>query len=650
MLRSFALALLLAAVGSSPSAKGQAIRPDDNLVTNGIPPIPAAVAESVGRYAHFRSATFGSWHPTRREMLILTRFGDTSQTHLVRFPGGARTQLTFFPDNVGAGKFQPTSGDYFVFSKDRGGDENSQYFRYDLANGSVTLLTDGESRNQIAVWSNAGDRLAYSSTRRNGKDMDFHVVNPLEPQGSRILSANQGGGYWIVLDWSHDDRSLLAMEEISANQSFLWLIDTTTGAKTALTPHAKEDLIYYSGGQFTGDGMGVYVATDKDSEFQRLAYIDRATKQTTFLTSHIPWDVEEFRLSGDGKMLAFTTNEAGISVFRLLDTNSGKEVAAPKLPLGIISHIRWRKDSREIGFNMSDAHSDTDVYSLDITSGRLERWTSSETGGIDTTKFPSAELIRWNSFDGREMSGFLYTPPKNFTGKRPVVIDIHGGPESQARPAFGARNGYFANELGVATLYPNIRGSSGYGKSFLLLDNGFRREDAYKDVGALLDWIATRPDLDPDRVMVMGGSYGGHMALAVSTYYSDRIRCSIDGSGASNFVTFLENTAAFRRDLRRVEYGDERDPEMRTFLTRIAPLTNVGRIRKPLLVVQGANDPRVPQSEAEQIVKALQERGTPVWYLLAKDEGHGFRKKKNADFAFYVTVNFMQTFLLPHKP
>jgi dipeptidyl aminopeptidase/acylaminoacyl peptidase len=240
----------------------------------------------------------------------------------------------------------------------------------------------------------------------------------------------------------------------------------------------------------------------------------------------------------------------------------------------------------------------------------------------------------------------LHRPAKRFTGKRPVVIDIHGGPEGQARPWFHAQKNYFMNELGVALLFPNVRGSSGYGKSFLLLDNGFLRENTYKDINALLDWVATQPDLDPERVMVTGGSYGGHMTLAVSTFYSDRIRCSVDIVGPSNLVTFLENTSGYRRDLRRVEYGDERDPEMRKFLNRIAPMTNVDKIRKPLFVVQGANDPRVPASEAEQIVKALREHGTPVWYLLAKDEGHGFNKKRNVDFEFYATALFMQEHLL----
>ncbi|MDM7924655.1 MAG: prolyl oligopeptidase family serine peptidase, partial [bacterium] len=256
------------------------------------------------------------------------------------------------------------------------------------------------------------------------------------------------------------------------------------------------------------------------------------------------------------------------------------------------------------------------------------------------------ELVRWKSFDGRMISGFLYSPGPAFTGKRPVIVEIHGGPEGQARPGFQGRKNYWVNEMGIAILQPNVRGSSGYGKTFLKLDNGFLREDSYKDIGTLLDWIRERPDLDPDRVLVTGGSYGGHMTLAVASLYSDRIRCSVSVVGISNLVTFLENTSGYRQDLRRAEYGDERDPKMRAFLQRIAPMNNADRIGKPLFIIQGANDPRVPASEAEQMMSTLKGRGIPAWSLVAKDEGHGFAKKKNQDFQFYSTILFMREFLL----
>jgi dipeptidyl aminopeptidase/acylaminoacyl peptidase len=294
---------------------------------------------------------------------------------------------------------------------------------------------------------------------------------------------------------------------------------------------------------------------------------------------------------------------------------------------------------------MNNARDPGDCYSIDVNTGKLERWTSSETA-VKTGDFPQAELVQWKSFDGKMISGFLYKPAAKFTGKRPVLVMIHGGPEGQSTPNFLGRNNYLLNEMGIALIYPNVRGSTGYGKTFSLLDNGFQREDTYKDIDALFDWIGSRADLDGERIAVMGGSYGGHMTLAVSTFYSQRIRCSVDIVGMSNLVTFLEHTEAYRRDLRRVEYGDERDPKMREFLEKIAPMNNIDKIKKPMLVIAGKNDPRVPVSESEQIVAALKKEGTPVWYLMAKDEGHGYRKKPNQDFQFYATVAFLQQYLL----
>ena len=254
--------------------------------------------------------------------------------------------------------------------------------------------------------------------------------------------------------------------------------------------------------------------------------------------------------------------------------------------------------------------------------------------------------MRWKSFDGLPISGLLSRPPARLGGRRPVVIDIHGGPEGQAQLRFMGRDNYLINELGLVVIRPNVRGSSGFGKSFLTLDDGVKREDPVADIGALLDWIASQPELDATRVLVMGGSYGGYMSLAVSTHFADRIAGSVDEVGISNFVSFLQNTESYRRDLRRVEYGDEREPAMREFLERISPLNNAKKITKPLFVIQGRNDPRVPYTEAEQIVAQARANGTPVWYLRAENEGHGFARKENADFRFYAVVRFIETVLL----
>ena len=643
--------LLCAAVSAQekpPSRAAPAVPAPDSLVADGIPPIPADLAEQVGRYTNVRVALMQAWHPTRREMLIRTRFGDTWQLHRVRFPGGDRSQVTFFPDNVmGGATFQPTRGDYFVVRKDAAGDEHYQNYRYDVNTGDVTLLTDGKSINHLGEWSHRGDRMAYASTRRNGKDYDLYAVNPTDPKSDRMIAQFEGS--WGVLDWSPDDKKVLMQHYVSVTESYLWIVDVATGNKTEVTPKGPEPVYYDSTSHFSDDGKGLYVVTDRDSEFRRLAYIDLETGKHTYLTTRVKWGVEDFAPSPDGRNLAFVTNEDGVSVLHLMNPHTGEYHAAAGIPKGVISELQWHRNGRDLAFNLATARTATDVFSLDVVTGKLDRWTTSETGGLDTSRFPEPELVRWLSFDGRQISGYLYSPPRKFTGKRPVVIDIHGGPEGQSRPTFLARYNYPITELGVAYLFPNVRGSSGYGKTFLSLDNAEKREDAYKDIGSLLDWIKGRPELDADRVMVTGGSYGGHMTLVAATRYSSRIRCALDVVGMSNLSTFLQRTGSFRQDNRRAEYGDERDPKVREFMERTAPLNHVSEVTKPLFVVQGANDPRVPRSEAEQMVAAVKKNGTPVWYLLGKDEGHGFRKRANQDYQFYAMVLFMQRYLLDAK-
>src|SRR5215470_8023537 len=631
--------------GTRLLAQDGTLSPPESIVADGVPKIPAALAEGAGRYGSYRSAGLADWNPVKREMLISTRFADTPQLHIVPVPGGARRQLTFYPDTVTNGRFHPNGGDYIVFMKDIGGGEWYQLYRYDLKTGDATLLTDGKARNLLGPWSTKGDELAYMSTRRTGKDTDLWAMNPADPGGDHLLTKLEGGG-WEALDWSPDDKKILLKEELSINESYLWLVDTATGEKTALTPRDKKEKVSYGDAEFSKDGKGLYLTTDMDSEFHRLAYMDFAAKQPKYLTAKIPWDVEAFKLSPDGKRIAFVSNEAGASVLHVRSRASEADADLPKLPAGVIGALGWQHDSRELGFSIVNARGPGDVYSIDVASGKLTRWTASETA-VKADAFPEARLVKWKSFDGREISGFLYLPPAGkFPGKRPVLVVIHGGPEGQAQPIFLGRGNYYLNELGIALVYPNVRGSTGYGKTFSLLDNASKREDSYKDINALFDWIGSEKDLDSSRICVTGGSYGGHMTLAISAFYSERIRCSVDIVGMSNLVTFLEHTEAYRRDLRRVEYGDERDPKMREFLEKIAPMNNIERIKKPMMVVAGKNDPRVPVSESQQIADALKKAGTTVWYLMAKDEGHGYRKKPNQDFQFYATVEFLQEYLL----
>ena len=618
----------------------------DNLVVEGVPEIPAALKADTGRFLEFRSAAFQSWHPQRREMLITTRFAETPQLHLLKMPGGARRQLTFQPEPVSGGGFRPKTGEMIVFGQDTGGGEAFQLYRYDLATGRITLLTDGKSRNTGALFSHDGRQLAFTSTVRNGTDNDIWVLDPDKPAERRMVSEVQGGG-WGLSDWSPDGAQLLLTEFLSANESKLWLCDVKTGKRERLTPE-KEAPVARDGATFSRDGKEIFLASDEGGEFKQLGRMSLKDRRFAPMTASDPHDVESMNLSPAGNVIAFTTNEDGASKLHLEATGHFGVNAAliPKLPAGVITGMRWHENGNELGFSMTSARSPAEAWSLDIVTGKLERWTDSETGGLDASTFMEPELVKLKSFDGVTVSGFLYLPDeKKFPGKRPVLINIHGGPEGQSRPVFQARNNYYLNEMGVAILYPNVRGSDGYGKTFLALDNGFKREDSVKDIGAFLDFIAAHERLDPARAAVIGGSYGGYMVLACMTHYNDRLRCGCDVVGISNFLTFLANTSGYRRDLRRVEYGDERDPKMQAHLQEISPLTSVAKIKKPLFIVQGKNDPRVPVTEAEQMVKAVRAGGTPVWYLMATDEGHGFAKKKNADFQFLSTILFFREHL-----
>ena len=623
----------------------------DSLVAENIPPIPRTIAEAVGPYAEARSASVLGWHPKEPWLLVSTRFADTPQIHEVRGPGADRRQLTFFSDKVLYGAYPPVGpGDFLVFAKDIGGNEFSQNWRLDRATGKSNLLTDGVAKNSLGAWSNAGDRMAYTSTRRNKKDTDFYVIDPRDPRTDKLLAEVEGGG-WNVLDWSPDDKTLLVINAVSINETYLSTIDIATGTRTQLT-EKTDPPVAWNGGVFTADGTSVISTNDGMGEYKRLVRLDLADRKVTILSEPRDWDLDSFTVSRDRKRLVASINEAGWSTFHLHDLPSGSErpIMTDQFPKGVIQSMRWHPDGRRVGVTVSSARSPSDAYVYDTKTRSVERWTESEVGGLDPSNFSEPTLIKWKSFDDREIPGLYYRPPARYTGKRPVVVVIHGGPEGQSEAGFIGRQNYFLDEMGVAIIYPNVRGSTGYGKTYARLDNADKREDSVKDIGALLDWIATQPDLDADRVMITGGSYGGYMTLAASVHYADRIRCAIDIVGISNFVTFLENTEAYRRDLRRVEYGDERDPAMREHLQKISPLTRAAEIKKPLFVVQGRNDPRVPASEAHQIVATLKQNGTPVWYLEGKDEGHGFAKKRNQDYQMYATILFMQTYLLADGP
>ncbi|MCC5807064.1 MAG: S9 family peptidase [Opitutales bacterium] len=624
-----------------------------NVILEGIPEIPAHHEERIRPYLETRGAGVVDWRPDGEGLLIVTRFGEMPQVHEVRMAGGARHQITFSPENITSVRVRPHSapGD-FLFLRDRGGDELYRLYLFGRESGVATLLSDDASRATAPLWNNAGSRIAYSSTERTGRDWDIHLVDPEDPDNRRIVY--EADGFFIPVEFSPDDNRLLLAQFFSATESYLHLLDPESGEIRPVDDDAPEinETIAYGRTAWAHDGKSLFIVSDRDDEFMRLRHHDIESGAEQILTKHIHWNIESIALSPVGDILAFSANEDGISRLYLLDTKTMKIRPPADIPVGIVSGLSWHPDGNRIAFALETPRSPNDAYVIDTESGELEQWTFSEVGGLDTGRFVVPELIRFNTFDvvdgrPRELSAWMFRPETE--GPHPVVVFIHGGPAAQYRPRFSPLWQYITNEMGAAVIAPNVRGSTGYGRTFVSLDDGYLREDSVRDIGALLDWIGEQEDPDADRVITMGGSYGGYMVYASHIHYGERLAGGISTVGISNFVTFLENTADYRRDLRRVEYGDERDPEMRTFLESISPLNHADRIHRPMLIAQGANDPRVPLSEAEQMVERIRASGIEPWYFLALDEGHGFRRKSNADLYRLVTVAFIEKVFGPDR-
>ena len=642
-MKKYSLALLLAITSLGISAEDRRLENNGNLILENIPPIPMSIKEELSKFQNVRSAAFRGFSNTEDGVFISTRFGNVSQLHYVGSPGAARTQITYFQEPIGSTSIHPT-GSSIAFTMDKGGTENAQIYLLDPNSAASKMLTDGASRNGGPLWSNAGDQLAFQSTKRNGRSNDVWVMSSDDPQNSELILESPDGTWWGAADWSEDDQRVLIQNYISVSNSKVYIVDLKTKKKT-LVLGDKDRPSVNSALAFDGKDDGIFFITDKYGSFNQLAYHDLETQDVTVISNDIPWDVDGFAISEDGNRAAFVVNENGYSSVYLLNPKSLKSRKVKAMPIGTIGGLQFSKDNKNLGLTLNTFQSPSDTYLLELSRsplgyGKLIRWTFSEVGGLDTTKFVEPELIDYESFDGRKIPAFVYANKSD--EPQPVIISIHGGPEGQSRPRFSSTYQLWASSLNAAIITPNVRGSDGYGKEYLSLDNGYKREDSVKDIGALLDWIETQPHLDSERVAVYGGSYGGYMVLASAVHYSNRLKAAIDVVGISNFVTFLKNTKDYRRDLRRVEYGDERDPDMEAFLQRISPNNNVDRINVPMFVVQGENDPRVPVTEAEQVVQSLRDNGKMVWYMNALNEGHGYRKKENRDIYQQAVIVFLK--------
>jgi len=636
-----AASLLCATAGPAAAqlAMGPFYQQRGDLILEGVAPVDAGLAARLARYSAGREATFLGWLPDG-SMLVSTRFADVAEIHRLTSPLGVREQLTYYPEPVTLAAAPRTGEAGFAFLKDDDGDEKAQVFFYRLADHEVRALTSGNARHGGLTWSRDGKQLAFYGNERNGQTDDTYVVDIAAGTAPHLVAAGQEGS-WAPLDWSLDGKTLLLRQALSATEGHLYLADVATGAVTPVDTSGHKFDIRFA--RFAPDGRGIYLVSDATGEFAELRYLDLVTHESRDITASIPWDIDGFDISSDGRYLAYVVNEDGRSRLTVLDNLHKLELSPRGLPEGVISTLEFDSGHR-LALSAESPQAPRDVYVFDVDHDRLERWTASEPGPIDARAFVPAELIHYPTWDRaggarRMISAYLYRPPS--PGPHPVLVDIHGGPADQYRPAFDPFLQFIVNELGYAVVAPNIRGSSGYGKTFLGLDNGLLREDAIKDIGSLLVWIGLQRDLDREHVSVMGTGYGGYVALASLADYNDRLRGGIDIGGITDFLALLENAPADRRDQLRAEYGDERDPDVRDFLRRISPLGTSQWIRRPLLVVQGLNDARVPATESAQLVASLRARGDDVWYLAAKDEGNGFGRKADRDAYERIVASFL---------
>ena len=609
------------------------------LAITGVPKPPAITAEGVARvawgpvlddagefWASRQAKSLVDWMPDGSGLLVPgRRMILDARLHTQSDPGAEPVFLPRIPRNV-AGIHGHPGREYMVLGWDTDGNEQQCLYRWDLGDSDPVLLTSELELAAFGAFEPNGPRMAYVSTRRNGKDFDIYVMDPLNAQSDRMILAVEG--MWRVAGWSRTADELLLMRAVSNVDSELYLLDIGTGSLRQITDD-EDEASQHGSPQWSRDGNALYYTSDRGTEFSHLRRLDLATREEAILSDEIPWDVSAIQQTGDGELLLIAVNEDGRTRHYTSDP-LGQELHPLELfPSGQFSAALHPVEPLLL-INHSDPLGITRGYTYDLRSQELTPWAGRES---PEREIPKPRLIRYPTFDSvdgvpRLIPAFVY--PGVGDGPRPVLINIHGGPEAQARIKLGQGA---AEKAGITVIAPNVRGSTGYGRTFTALDDWYLREDAVWDIGALLDWIEEQPDLDASRVAVMGGSYGGYMVLASLVHFNPRLRCGIDVVGVSNFVTFLENTADYRRDIRRAEYGDERIPEMREFLESIAPLNNAGRITSRLMVVQGANDPRVPVGESRQVVERVRGNGLDVAYMEGANEGHGFRDPWNSFYA-----------------
>ena len=713
----FLATAVMAPAGAGPDASFRLEkRPPDSLLNPR--PSDTAYFEELAAYVQVRAAGFGEWADSG--IYIGTRMGPHPQVHQVAAPGADRRQLTFFPRRMSGFHFNPVPArKNFLFTEDKGGNEEFRLRLFDLRTGRGRDLGCPPGKVGNPVWNDSGTRFAYSHTPKGSDRWDIRMGNT-EGRDTLLLSRE---GTWSPLDLSPDGGRLLVQKYVSATESQVHILSLRDGSLAPLLPGEQTGYVdgafwlrlagNPSAGRPAGPSAGsqagsrdgswaVGFVSDREGEFRRLYRIRPGDSLPEPLSHAAGWDVEWAVPGRDRRALIYSLNVEGRSRLFALDNPAAKPAyrkpqALPGIPDGIVSGVRFRPGAGgEFAFTLNGATFPGDVFTYKRAARKATRWTYSETGGIPPDTFTEPELIRYPTFDSlpasteaavpagaathaipgrgspavsrpptpRTIPAWYYLPSGARTGSiggpppaagvsrgpgaadsprrpLPVLILVHGGPEMQARAGFDPFLQFAAGRMGMAVVQPNVRGSSGYGKSWLKADDGYLRMNSVRDLGALLDWIRTRPELDPERVAVAGRSYGGFMALSALIEYDGRLRAGISTVGITHFPTFLKRTSGYRRDLRRAEYGDERDPEMAAFLDRISPLTRLDRLNTPLLLCHGRNDPRVPYGESERIFAALGSRRVPAWFLTFEEEGHAVRDQQSLLALYGVMADFL---------
>lgn len=565
-----------------------------------------------------------------RFILFVSDITGVPQLWRVPVEGGWPDQLTFTSDRVTAGHSCRHSS-AVVFGMDSGGNEKEQLFL--LRDGEVSpVALDPNVLHQYGAISPDDRQVAFADNRRHPAFFDVYVRD-LDGSNERRVLEQDGSNF--VADWSPDGRRLLVSRLEGLMNNELFLVDLDSGAATHLTPHSG--IVAYQAAQFALDGS-IYLVSDQNSEYRRAARLDPETRDLHWLTPD-ECDVDALRVSPDGRMLALVRNVDGYGRLTLRSLDGNEERTCPSLPDGVVFQPEWSHDALALAFSQTGPADNLNIWVWNLENDACLQVTRVAQGGIPRSTFVPPELIHYRSFDGLEIPAFLYLPEEQ---NPPVVVHVHGGPEGQAQPIFSSVIQYFVNR-GYAVLAPNVRGSVGYGRTYTHLDDVDKRMDSVADLKAAADWLRSSGRVDGSRIAVMGGSYGGFMVLAALTTYPEVWAAGVDIVGIANFETFLRNTSAYRRAWRIPEYGDpDRDAEL---LREISPINHVDRIRAPLMVIHGDNDPRVPLSEAQQIVDAVRERGLPVEFLRFADEGHGILKLENKLVAYPAVGEFLDRYL-----